>query len=199
MDPPPAALTFWLRNVAAATTSTSTDSIAANLNFHVLFIASSPGISSYALLGLLWRVIRIHRLESQLLSHFPFFGVVRIFRLQSSQVEHQVPGLIRLDVVRERRHRGAVQTCHEDSVDVLIGAAALRPRTFRKVIGNDRTAKIIRQGGGRWAIAHALNAVTLPALHLAEDLFTIFDSVGSDLGLRGNLDGSSGLLFLPTR
>ena len=66
-------------------------------------------------------------------------GTLRAFTvyLQSTQKMNKVPRIIGLNDVSKRRHRGAINAGHKDTVDILIGGAALEARTFREIIGPD--------------------------------------------------------------
>ena len=58
--------------------------------------------------------------------------------LQRPQIVHQVPGVFGLNLVAERGHRRAVQTGHEDLVQVLVGFSRLEPRSGREIVGANR-------------------------------------------------------------
>src|SRR5579859_711922 len=138
---------------------------------------------------LLWRsCIGIDRLQAKLFGDgFLLAG----FRHQRSQIEDQIPCLIRLDVVGKRGHRGTVQASHKNAVDVAIGVATFWPGLFGEVVRRNRTAKVILKGRCRWTIRLARYPVALPALHSGIDLAACFNTVRSDRGFTRNLDGRS--------
>src|SRR6267154_3386939 len=93
------------------------------------------------------RGIWVNRLQAKLFSHGFFLALLGH---ECSQIEDQIPGLVGLDIVGERRHRSTIQAGHEDSVNVAIGVAALGTSALGKVVGRDRTAEIIGKScGGR--------------------------------------------------
>src|ERR1039458_8413737 len=116
-------------------------------------------------------------LESELLGHVFFFAVLRHKR---PQVEDQVPCLIRLEVVGERRHGSAVQSGHEDPVNSAIRIAAFWPGAFGKVVGGNRPAEVILKGRGGRAIRLPRYAVALPALHPGKYVASGLDALRSD-------------------
>ena len=134
------------------------------------------------------RGIGINRLQTEPFCDFLFLALLSH---KGSQIEHQVPGLIGLDVVRKRRHRSAVQTSHEDPVNVLIGVATFWASSIGEVKRRDGTTEIILQGGSRWPVGHTLDAMALPALHAGEYITPGLDALGSDFGLGRNGDRSS--------
>src|SRR5580658_9165581 len=142
------------------------------------------------------RGIGINRLQRQLLRHRLFLAVLLHL---CPQIEDQVPSLFGLDVVGKRGHGRAVQTGHENSVNVAIRIAALWPGSLGKVEGCDRPAEIILKGRGGRSIGLAEHAMALPALHSGENFSPRFDAVGCDFRFRRNRDWSPRLLAHPAR
>src|SRR5437879_10769529 len=61
--------------------------------------------------------------------------------LQGPQVMNQIPGIVGLNHVCERRHRGTVQPRHEDSIEILVRFAAFETgiiARIREVVWPDR-------------------------------------------------------------
>ena len=96
---------------------------------------------------------------------------------EGPQIENQVPSLIRLDVVGERRHRSAIEAGHKDPIDILVGVPALGPGPVGKVKGSDGTAEIVGESGSGRPIGHTLHAVALPALHSGEYVASGLDAL----------------------
>src|ERR1700677_199893 len=121
------------------------------------------------------RCVWIHRLQSELFSHLFFLAVLPH---EGSEIENQIPSLLGFDVVGEGGHGSAVQTGHEDAVNIAIGVAAFGPGTFGKVKGSDGAAEIIGEGSSGGTVGHTLDAVALPALHSGEHIAAGFDGPG---------------------
>src|SRR5580698_160050 len=136
MEPPPAAFTFWLKTTAPMQTNTSAGSTAESLHPYG-FLMNSLLVSQFSRVPelLCW-----HRLQPQLLRNLSFLAVENIVGLQGTQIEHQVPCLIRFNVVGKRGHGCAIQTGHEDSVDVLVSGTALGARAVGEVVGQNGPA-----------------------------------------------------------
>src|ERR1700691_1400752 len=86
------------------------------------------------------RCVWIHRLQSELFSHLFFLAVLPH---EGSEIENQIPSLLRFDIVGEGGHGSAVQTGHEDAVNIAIGVAALWPGALGKVESLDGAAQIV--------------------------------------------------------
>src|SRR5579863_517664 len=146
--PSPAALTLWPEIRAKPQARTTADSTTAWLyRFFIKNLLGNCPLADFHDLLLSRRGVWINRFQAKLFGHFFLFALLRH---QRPQIEHQVPSLIRLDVVGKRRHGSAVQPGHENLVDVLIGIATLWPGAFGEVIRSNRPAEIIgqRSGGG---------------------------------------------------
>src|SRR5579871_179736 len=194
--PSPAAFTFWPRMRAAQQTNVATAVRNATLDRFfiekILSLASSMfAMPVMASLLSRCRSIGIHRLEAQALGNG--LGLAGL-RHQSSQVKHEIPGLVGLDVICEGRHGRAVETGHEDLVDITIGVAALGPRSLGEVVRLNGTAKIILQSGGGRSVGLALHAMALPALGAGKHFAAGLNALGSDLGLGRNGDRGAGLI-----
>src|ERR1700688_3276232 len=138
---------------------------------------------SFSRLLLSRRGVWINRLQAKLLGHILLFALLGHKR---SQIEHQVPGFVRLDVVRKRRHGRAIQPGHENPIDVFVRIATLWPGSLSKVERSDLPAEVIGEGRGGWAVGLTEDAVTLPALHSGEDIAARLDAVGRDFRLGRN-------------
>src|SRR5260370_13845614 len=113
----------------------------------------------------------------------------------------EVPGVVRLNHVREGGHWSAVHAGHEDFIDILVGAAALESRIVLaqgKVVGTNRLIFAVGEGRGGRAVALPVRTVTLPAFELGEERFAVGNAIDSNRGLDGNLDLFAGSFFFPT-
>src|SRR6266849_2557486 len=120
--------------------------------------------------------------------------------LQSTQVVDQVPGVVGLDNIRERRHGRAVQTSHENTIEVLIGDAALETRIVScrgEIVRTDGLIFAVGEGRGRRSITVALLAMALPAFHLLEQVVATADTGNINRGLGRNLDRLAWFFGLP--
>src|SRR2546425_4996789 len=106
---------------------------------------------------------------------------------------YEVPSFVRREVGKIGRHRRAIKTSHEDSVEVLVCLATLKAFSCGEVIGHDALLFAVSQGRSRWPIALPLFAMTLPALHLlVQFVATVRTLVGySFTVLNPNKDGPS--------
>ena len=109
--------------------------------------------------------------------------------LQRAQEMDEIPGVVGLDHVRERRHRRAVHAGHEDLVDILVGAAALEAGVVpgdSEIVGTNGIVLAVGEGSGGRTVALAVRAVTLPAFELGEESFAVGDALEGN-GLRGGI------------
>src|SRR3989440_10858363 len=112
---------------------------------------------------------------------------------------HQVPSVVRLDDVGKRRHRRAVETGHENLVEVVVCGAALEAGALGKIVGPNRLLVAVRKRGSGGTIAAAFGAMALPAFQLGEQLFAMLDALERKCGLRTNGDRVSRFAALPPR
>lgn len=117
--------------------------------------------------------------------------------LKRPQEVHEVPSVVGLDDVGKGGHRCAVQTSHENLVQVLIGRSALKARASSEIIGADRLVVVVSEGRCRRAIAEAFLAVALPAFQLLEEFLSMLDAFRGELRLRWNIDRIRRLVILP--
>src|SRR5271156_226057 len=209
--PSPAALTFPLNINAPQIIKTIDDSKTAKLRslfmialltiFLAAFTLARQDFSTALALplrGLLlsrWgRGIGIDRLQSELFGHLFFLAVLPH---EGSEIEDQIPSFLRFDVVGKGGHGSAVQSGHENPINVAIGVAALGPGTFGKVKGGDGAAEIIGEGSSRGTVGHTLDAVALPALHSGEHIAAGFDALRGDFGFGRDRNGDSRLFVRP--
>ena len=127
------------------------------------------------------RCLWINRFQPDLFRNGFLF---RVHGLQGTQIKHQVPSLVRLNVVGKRRHRRAVQTCHKYSVEILVGYPAFKLMALCEVIGHDWAVFAIGQCWRGRTIAATFGSVTLPAFQLLEESLTRLEVFRSDLRLR---------------
>src|SRR5580704_1678532 len=66
--------------------------------------------------------------------------LIRQSYLQGAQEMHQIPCVVGLDHVRERRHRRSIEAGHEDAVQISVGVAAHEPVARGKIKRLDRIA-----------------------------------------------------------
>src|SRR5215469_2632810 len=121
--------------------------------------------------------------------------------LQRAQEVDQVPGVVGLNVIGKRWHGSAVETGHEDSIEIRVRRTALEAGiTFAaaEIVRTDRLILTVGQGCSRGPISLALWAVTLPAFHLRKQCFAMCDAFHGDRGLGRNFDRLTRLFFLPT-
>src|ERR1700676_2586828 len=114
---------------------------------------------------------------------------------------YEIPGVVRLDHVRERRHGRAVQAGHEDLVDILVGVAALEARVTLsrgEIVGTNRLILAVGEGRGRRTVALPMRTMTLPAFELGEERFAVGNTLHGDRRLGRNLDRVAGFFLLPT-
>src|ERR1700733_5544883 len=113
------------------------------------------------------RCVWIHRLQAKLLCHLLLLAALSH---KGSEIENQIPSLVRLDVVGKRGHGSAVEAGHEYAIDIAIGIAALGTGTFGKVVSSDRPTQIVGESRGGGAVGHTLHAVAFPALHFGKNI-----------------------------
>src|SRR5208282_744807 len=110
------------------------------------------------------------------------------------------PSVVRLNHISERWHGRAVHACHEDLVDILIGAATLEAGivlTQGKVVRTNRIVLAVGESRGGGTIALPVRTVTLPAFQLREQGLAVGNALDGDRGLGRNGDGSAGFFGLP--
>ena len=125
-----------------------------------------------------------------------FFAVT--VDLQRTQEVDEIPGVVRLDHVSERRHGRAVHAGHEDLVDILVGVAALEARVTLargEVVGTNRQIFAVGESRGRWTVALPVRTVTLPAFELGEERFAVGNALEVTGGSAGILIGSPAFSF----
>src|SRR5208283_1246867 len=118
--------------------------------------------------------------------------------LQRTQEMNEIPGIVRLNYVGEGWHRRAIQTGHEDLVDILVGLAALEARivaTGREVVGADRIVLAVGESRGGGAIALTMCAMTFPALQFGEECLAVGNALERNGGLWRNRDRRAGFFF----
>src|ERR1019366_3506384 len=150
--PSPAALTFWPRISAPQQMRATADKTAADLKCFLIEISPlypTNWSNPLALLLACWG-IWIHWLQSKLFRHLFFLALLSHKR---AQIEHQIPSLIRFDIVGKRRHRSAIQAGHEDSVNVLVGVAEFGAGPARKFEARNRAPKIVGRGSADGPLA----------------------------------------------
>src|ERR1039457_7103085 len=117
--------------------------------------------------------------------------------LHGSQIVHQVPGFVRRQIVFERGHRRAVETGHENLINVFIGASALEARALAEIVGNDGAIFVIGERGCRWPVAAAVLAVALPAFHALKYFGATRDALRGVGWFGRNLQRGLGLFSVP--
>src|SRR6266404_4868354 len=86
--------------------------------------------------------------------------------LQRAQVVDQVPCIVGLDDIRERRHGRAVEASHENAIEILIGDAAFETSIVSRrceIVRTDGLIFAVGEGRSRRSITVALLAMALPA------------------------------------
>jgi len=153
------------------------------------------------LLGRCFRLF-LHRRE------FPASGLQYLvllavtINLQSAKEMDEVPRVVGLNVVGEGWHRRAVQTGHEDAVEIGVRGTALEARIIlpaTEVVRPDGLILAVSKRGRGGPVALALRTVTLPAFQLSEQGLPVSDALDGDRGFGGNLDGLAGLFLVPPR
>src|SRR5260370_42112145 len=109
---------------------------------------------------------------------------------------YQVPSVFRLDDVGKRRHRRAIESGHENLVEVVVCGAALEAGTRRKIIGADRLIVTVGKRGGGRTIAASFGPMALPTFQLGKQLFAMLDALERKCRLGGDR-GRGGLVFRP--
>src|SRR5258706_7270474 len=120
--------------------------------------------------------------------------------LQRAQVVYEVPGVVGLDNICERRHGRAVQTGHENTIEVLIGYATLETSIVScrgEVVRTDGLIFAVGEGRSRRAVTVTLLAMTLPALHLLEEIVATPDTSNINRRLSRDLDRLPRFFRLP--
>src|SRR5580704_6487031 len=125
--------------------------------------------------------------------------LVRKRDLQGAQEMHQVPRVVGLDHVRERRHRRSVETGHEDAVQIAVGVAAHKPLARRKIKRLDGIALAVGQRRSRWTIGISRRAMALPALQFLEEFAAVQNAFDSDGRFRRDVQRGPGLFLGPAR
>src|SRR5260370_9692355 len=112
---------------------------------------------------------------------------------------HEVPSFGGLDHVGERRHWRAVDSGHEDLVEIGVRRPAFEARARLEVVGMNWLIAAVNQASGRGAVTAPLFAVALKALKLGEDLLALLEAVEVELGFRRDRNGRARLLGFPAR
>src|SRR5215472_5629378 len=112
---------------------------------------------------------------------------------------HQIPSLVRLDVFEVGRHRCSIETCHENTVKVPVGLAALEALARGEVVGHDGALLAVGECGGGRPVPSPLLAMALPALQLLVELFAAPNALGSLRRLLWDRHRSGGLLLVEAR
>src|SRR6202041_8346 len=125
--------------------------------------------------------------------------LVRKRHLQGAQEMHQIPRIVRLNHVRERRHRRSVEAGHEDAIQIAVSIAAHEPVAGRKIKRLDGIALAVGQSRSRWTIGITRRAVALPAFQLLEEFAAVQDAFNRDWRFRRYVERCPGLFFRPAR
>src|SRR5215472_9143135 len=195
--PSPAALTLRVAFVATRATATNANIISKNLKRQVMqnllgnLLVLRPSHGG--------RSVRVDRLQAKLLSDGFFLFVVGTVRLQAAQVKDQVPCFVRLHVVRERGHRRAVQTGHENLVEILVSGAAFETSAIVEVERLDRTILVVGESVSRGAVRTAFRAMALPAFQLLEKSLARLDAISGNFRFGQNFNRRSGFFGDPSR
>src|SRR5215469_4276763 len=105
---------------------------------------------------------------------------------------HQIPSLVRLDVFEVGRHRCSIETCHENTVKVPVGLAALEALARGEVVGHDGTLFAVGERGGGRPVSASLLPVALPTFQLLVKLLAARNTLSSVRGLCGDRHRSGG-------
>jgi hypothetical protein len=101
--------------------------------------------------------------------NFVLFAVT--IDLQSAEEVNQIPGIVWLNDIRERRHGSTIHAGHEDLVDILIGGTAFEAGIIlatRKVVWTNGLIFAVGKSRCRRAVSLALRAMAFPAFQLRE-------------------------------
>ena len=123
----------------------------------------------------------------------------RVQRLQRAQEMHEIPRLIGLQLIGERGHRRAVESGHEDPVQVLVGFATHEAGTRLEIVRTDGIVLAVRQRLGGWAVPVSRRPVTLPAFQVLKQLPAAQNALDRRRGLGRNRDRPAGLCGPPAR
>src|SRR5207302_1852705 len=91
---------------------------------------------------------------------------------------------------------------HENSVDISIGVATLKARVIfaqRVVVRTNWLVLAISECRGGGAVTLTVRTMTLPAVQLGAECFTVGNTVDGNWRLGRNRDGSASLFFVPAR
>src|SRR5882672_1567057 len=128
-------------------------------------------------------------------------GQLRRFEgyLQGAQEVHQIPSLFGFDVVRKRGHGRSVKPRHKNTVEILVGRAALEPLARREIVRPNRISLGVGKCQGGGAIPAAFGSMALPALYFVKQLPPMQNALDGRRGFWRNGDRCAGLLGLPSR
>src|SRR5258706_3835948 len=120
--------------------------------------------------------------------------------LQRAQLVYEVPRVIGLNDIRERRHGRAIQSSHENPIEILIRNAALETRIIsrrREIVRMNGLIFAVGQGRSRWPVTVTLLAMALPAFHFLEEIVTAPDTGDINRRLGRDLDWLARFFGLP--
>src|SRR3989449_3942005 len=110
----------------------------------------------------------------------------RLERLQGPEEMHEIPGLGRLQLIGERWHRRAVESRHENAIQVLVGGPAHEARAGLEVVRTDGIVLVVRQCLCGGAVAVPCPPMALPAFHALVQLPPVQNALNRRCGLGGN-------------
>ena len=119
--------------------------------------------------------------------------------LQRAEKMHQIPRFRRLEIVGERGHRRAIDTGHEDPVEILVGLSTLEAGTGGEVVRHDPVVLAVHEGGSGGTITPPGGAMALPAFHPLERRPTPEDALDGRGRLSRDHDRRAGALHGPPR
>ncbi len=108
-------------------------------------------------------------------SHIVSSGLLLLY-LQCAEIVHQIPGFFRLHHVGERRHRRAVNSGHENPIEVLVGTAALGAIGRSEIVWPDRLIVAVGKSRSRRPITTAFLPMALPAFQLLEEFSAMLNA-----------------------
>src|SRR5438552_703382 len=79
--------------------------------------------------------------------------------LKCTQIVHQIPCVIGLDDIRERRHWRSIHTGHEDPIEIFICRATLKTGVMSpgsEVVRTNGVVLAVGKGSSRWTVASSL-------------------------------------------
>ena len=109
--------------------------------------------------------------------------------LQRAQIVHEVPGLFGLDDVGKRRHGRAVQTGHEDFVEVTVRCTALEAVPRVKVVRPNRLVIAVGESICCRPIAAPFRTVAFPTFEFLVQSLAVLDAVEGEGRFGRHRDG----------